>query len=169
MKLSKLVFMLGLTAFASECSGQTCCSNTDTKIKTANTCTHCGKNTCDKTCSSNIQTASMKEASDLKQSLPSCNLSASQLVDRKTFLKSTIATKIKEVKEIETGYDLVFNEPREYAAELLAFINFESSCCSSFTYALVFEPNNKAMHLQIYGSKEIKEELGKGFKALGLQ
>jgi hypothetical protein len=100
--------------------------------------------------------------------LPSCNLSASELVDRKAFLQSTIATKIKEVKEIETGYDLVFNEAKEYATELLNFIRFESGCCSPFTYALIFEPNNKAMHLQIYGSKEIKTELGTGLKELGL-
>ena len=79
-----------------------------------------------------------------------------------------MSKKIAGVKELETGYDLVFNEPKEYSTELLEFINFERGCCSSFSYALVFEPNNKATHLQIYGSKEIKSELAKGFKELGL-
>ena len=79
-----------------------------------------------------------------------------------------MAKKIARVEELETGYDLVFNEPKEYSAELLEFINFERNCCSSFSYALIFEPNNKATHLQIYGSKEIKSEIAKGFKELGL-
>ena len=90
------------------------------------------------------------------------------MLERKSFLQSTMSKKIARVEELETGYDLVFNEPKEYSAELLEFINFERSCCSSFSYALIFEPNNKATHLQIYGSKEIKSELAKGFKELGL-
>lgn len=90
------------------------------------------------------------------------------MLERKSFLQSTMSKKIARVEELETGYDLVFNEPKEYSTELLEFINFERSCCSSFSYALIFEPNNKATHLQIYGSKEIKSELAKGFKELGL-
>jgi hypothetical protein len=174
MRLSKFAFMLGLTAITSGCSGQTSSNDKNVSAKTntpdtaINACDHCGKASCDKTCLSSTKTVSMKEASGLKKSLPSCKLSASQLADRKAFLQSTISTRIREVKEMETGYDLIFREPREFAAKLLDFINFESSCCSSFTYALIFEPNDKAMHLQVYGSQEIKQELGKGFKALGL-
>ncbi|HNP24892.1 MAG TPA: hypothetical protein PKL37_22640 [Panacibacter sp.] len=110
----------------------------------------------------------MTDSFALKASLPSCSLSANALAERKNLLQSTIVQKITKVEEMETGYDLVFNEPKEYAKELLAFINYERSCCASFSYALIFEPNNKATHLQIYGSKEIKTELSKGFKELGL-
>lgn len=110
----------------------------------------------------------MIDSSALKALLPSCSLSANALAERKNLLQSTIAQKITKVEEMETGYDLVFNEPNEYAEELLAFINYERNCCASFSYALIFEPNNKATHLQIYGSKEIKTELSKGFKELGL-
>lgn len=169
-KIAVQVFVL-LTVFTSistVCAAQSCCDKTTAKtIGTA--CSYCGKTTCDKNCSSKIVTnTSMTDSLELKASLPSCSLSANALAERKNLLQSTIVQKITKVQEIETGYDLVFNEPKEYAAELLAFINYERNCCASFSYALIFEPNNKVTHLQIYGSKEIKTELSKGFKALGL-
>lgn len=78
-----------------------------------------------------------------------------------------MAKKIAKVEELETGYDLTFQESIEYSQELLEFINFERKCCSNFSFALIFEPNNRATHLQMYGSKEIKEELKDGFIELG--
>lgn len=174
MKSIKLLIMVAVTTITSSCSGQDCCSGETKKItdssksKAVAVCDHCGKASCDKTCSSSPKAVAATRQTNLKNSLPSCSLSESQLLDRKTFLQSGLASKIKAVKELPTGYDLVFTEPKEYAAELLSFINFERGCCSSFTYSLIFEPNNKATHLQIYGSKQIKTELSKGFKELGL-
>lgn len=125
-------------------------------------CSSCGKRSCDKDCLSNsIDTA------DLKSLVPSCNLSSKEMNERKEFLQATMAKKIFKVEELETGYDLIFHESVEYSIELLEFINFERGCCSSFSFALIFEPNNKATHLQMYGSKEIKEELRRGFIELG--
>ena len=173
MKHSKFFVVAAITALTSGCSGQSSSnSNTKKAIHTSKTnrvvtCDDCGKTSCDRNCTSNDKTVVMKDQSKLKNTLPSCNLSESQLVDRKAFLQSGLASKIKEVKELPTGYDLVFIEPKEFSTQLLEFINFERGCCSSFSYALVFEPNNKATHLQIYGSKEIKTELSNGFKELG--
>ena len=78
-----------------------------------------------------------------------------------------MAKKIVRTEELETGYDMIFQEPIEYSKELLEFINFERGCCSGFSFALIFEPDNKATHLQMYGSKEIKEELKSGLKEVG--
>ena len=125
-------------------------------------CGSCGKNSCDKSCSSNPN-----NSTDLKSLVPSCNLSNSEMTNRKEFLQATMVTKIFKVEELETGYDLIFHESIEYSKELLEFINFERGCCSSFSFALVFEPNNMATHLQMYGSKEIKEELKNGFIEVG--
>jgi len=139
----------------------------ETKTKSDSTgttiaCDKCGKTYCDKSCSSNPN-----DTTDLKSLVPSCNLSSKEMVDRKDFLQATMAKKIAKVEELETGYDLIFHEPVEYSKELLEFINFERGCCSNFSFALIFEPNNKATHLQMYGSKDIKEELKKGFIELG--
>ncbi len=105
---------------------------------------------------------------NFKELIPSCNLSNSQMIDRKTFLTNGLAKKISELKELSEGFDLIFREPVEYSKELLEFINFERNCCSNFTFALIFEPSNRATHLQIYGSKSIKKELENGFRELGL-
>lgn len=111
----------------------------------------------------------MTDSAKLKALVPSCNLSGAQMLERKSLIQSPMAKKIERVEELEKGYDLIFTQPKEYSVELLEFINFERNCCSSFSFALIFEPNYKATHLQIYGSKEIKIELaGGGFKELGL-
>lgn len=105
---------------------------------------------------------------NFKELIPSCSLTNDEMVARKDWLEKGLATKISKIVELANGYDLIFNESIEYSKELLDFINFERNCCSNFSYALIFEPHNKATHLQIYGSKQIKQELAKGFKKLGL-
>lgn len=144
------------------CKDEYCKSKATTDSTQTTACSSCGKNSCDKNCSSNPD-----NTSDLKALVPSCNLSDREMSERKEFLQSTMAKKIAKVEELETGYDLIFHEPIEYSLELLEFINFERGCCSNFSFALIFEPDNKATHLQMYGSKEIKEEIRKGFIELG--
>jgi len=133
--------------------------------KESNVCGGCDENSCSVSCSSNPA----NDSGDLKSLLPSCNLSNEDLYHRKDDLRKSIFSKIHSVQEMENGYDLIFKQPKEYSVELLEFINFERTCCSSFTYALIFEPNNQATHLQIYGSQEFKEEIKSGFAGLGVQ
>lgn len=168
MTLKLTLLVAGLTCFASCSNGQAGSAKTETKSKAA-TYDQCGKGSCTKECSSNPKTTTtMTDSAKLKALVPSCNLSGAQMLERKSLIQSPMAKKIERVEELEKGYDLIFTQPKEYSVELLEFINFERNCCSSFSFALIFEPNNKATHLQIYGSKEIKIELAGGFKELGL-
>ncbi|MFN8438469.1 MAG: hypothetical protein U0V72_12630 [Cytophagales bacterium] len=132
-------------------------------------CGNCGKNACDVGCTANHKNhVDTTDGSQLKSVVPSCNLSEGQMIARKGFLQATIAKKISKVVELETGYDLIFeNQPKEFSKELLEFINFERGCCSSFSFGLLFEPHEKATHLQMYGSQGIKQELAKGFIEAG--
>jgi hypothetical protein len=139
------------------------------KSEGSDLCGNCGKNACDVGCSANpknqVDTA---DGSQLKSLVPSCSLYEGQMLARKSFLQATIAKKISKVVELETGYDLIFeDQPKEFSKELLEFINFERGCCSSFSFGLLFEPHDKATHLQMYGSEEIKQELTKGFIEVG--
>jgi hypothetical protein len=168
------------------CSSLTRCFN-GTKSKTANTnfyatnksvnnmeetqaCPKCGKNSCDASCNSNQAADSTGEGKYLKELVPSCNLSETQMVSRKAELtdKYSLFQKVDRVVEMKDGYDLVFVQPKDFSYKLLDFINFERNCCSNFSFALEFEPNEKASHLKIYGSKAIKEELKNGFTELGV-
>lgn len=134
------------------------------------TCGKCNKNSCDASCNSNPDNDTTKEGQRLKDLVPSCNLSQKQMVDRKAFLtdKYGMFTKVQKIVEMKDGYDFVFVEPKEFSVQLLEFINFERNCCSNFSFALEFEPNEKATHMKMYGSQSIKNELKKGFTELGV-
>ena len=103
------------------------------------------------------------------QTVLSCNLNEKQFAERADSLSKNIFSKATAIKPLKNGYDIVFNEPKEFSLELIEMVNFERGCCSGFTWALVFEPNNKATHLQAYGSKKIKSEMFNAFKSLGLE
>lgn len=143
----------------------------ESKMTTENaTCSKCGKNSCDTNCLTSTSTDSTSDGAKFKAMVPSCNLSETQMVSRKEELTSKYGMflKVKEVIELKDGYDLVFNEPKEFSQTLLDFINFERSCCSNFSFALEFEPYEKATHLKIYGSKSIKQEMKNGLTELGV-
>jgi hypothetical protein len=165
MTLQIMLFVAGLTGVASCCNGQS------TKPKTATskaaTCKHCGSTSCDKSCSSNSLTEK-KDTVMKNKILPSCSLNEKEFAERGNTLSKTIFSKAKSINNLKDGYDIVFNEPKEFSLDLIEMVNFERSCCSDFTWALVFEPNNKATHLQIYGSKEVKDEMWNAFKSFGL-
>lgn len=100
--------------------------------------------------------------------IPSCTLSSEEMMERAEQLRATIFKKIVSVNELRDGYDFTFNEPGEFASQLVDFINFERSCCRYFTFALEFEPDKGPIHLQVKGSKEIKKELEFMLKELSL-
>ncbi|GAB2820517.1 hypothetical protein GCM10027043_21460 [Ferruginibacter profundus] len=103
------------------------------------------------------------------KTIPSCSLNEKEFSERGDTLSKTIFGKAIAINSLKDGYDIVFNEPKEFSNELMEMVNFERSCCSGFTWALVFEPNNKATHLQVYGSKQIKAEMRNAFKSFGLE
>lgn len=159
-----MLLAVGFTVLTSCGNGQ----SSPAKSKTvAATCSHCGKTTCDKSCSSN-SVINTKDTAMQNKILPSCSLNEKELAERGNTLSKTIFSKAKSITTLKDGYDIVFNEPKEFSNELMEMVNFERSCCSDFTWALVFEPNNKATHLQVYGSKKVKEEMGNAFKSFGL-
>lgn len=164
--LKVIILATVFTGLASCSNGQTTPAKAKPKTAAA-TCSHCGKTTCDKSCSSNSATTT-KDTAMQNKTLPSCSLNEKKLTERGNTLSKTIFSKAKLINTLKDGYDIVFNEPKEFSLELMEMVNFERSCCSSFTWALVFEPNNKATHLQVYGSKKIKEEMGNAFKSFGL-
>lgn len=162
MKTTTLKIMLmtiGLAGFCSCSNAQSGKVKTQEKSKVA-TCSHCGKSTCSKDCSAGTVTTKI---------LPSCSLNEKEFAERSDTLSKTIFSKAKVIKQLKTGYDITFNEPKEFSLQLIEMVNFERSCCSGFTWALVFDPNNGATHLLVYGSKSIKEEMRNAFKSFGIE
>jgi len=163
LQLMLLVTGLGWLTLSS--NGQ----STNQKVATtkAAVCSNCGGTTCGKSCSSNSLTEK-KDTTMQNKILPSCSLNEKQFTERGNMLSKTIFSKAKSIHNLKDGYDIVFNEPKEFSLDLIEMVNFERSCCSDFTWAVVFEPNNKATHLQVYGSKKVKDEMKNAFKSFGL-
>ena len=99
--------------------------------------------------------------------IEACNLTSKEQAERYQELKKNLFGRITSVKELTDGYDLVFNEKIEFSAQLLEFVNFERVCCPSFTFALHFESNAGPIHLEIRGSKGIKDMVAFGLKEYG--
>ena len=164
----KLILLLAvLTGFISSSNGQFASAKAQPKPKAA-TCSHCGKTSCDKSCTSTLVTKT-KDTIMQNKTLLSCSLNQKEFAERGDTLSKTIFSKAIAINAFKDGYDIVFNEPKEFSNELLEMVNFERSCCSGFTWALVFESNNKATHLQVYGSEQIKTEMRNAFKSFGLE
>ena len=133
-------------------------------------CPNCGKTTCNTSCSADSENPTVRERKSFQSFIPSCDLSAKRMLERKAELmdNESIFQQVDHVSELANGYDFVFTQPKDFSYRLLEFINFERSCCSSFTFSLEFEPYEKATHLKIFGSISIKEELRKGFTELNI-
>jgi hypothetical protein len=86
-----------------------------------------------------------------------CNLTSKEQAKRYKELRDVLFNRIASVKELPDGYDLLFNEKLEFSKQLVEFINFERECCPSFTFSLNFEPHEGPIHLQVKGSKGIKD------------
>ena len=64
---------------------------------------------------------------------------------------------VQEARELPDGYALRFPGDETWAARLLAFIAAERACCPFFTFALVFEPGQGPLWLQLHGPGGTKE------------
>lgn len=130
-------------------------------------CPHCGANTCDSSCSSNPQNQAINEGQRLKKLIPSCHLSDAAIVERKADLeKSGIFSKVINIKELPNGYDFIFDGRKMDPHDLLNYISFERGCCSSFSFALEFEPNLGPIHMSVFGSKTVKAQMKNLIKEL---
>lgn len=72
-----------------------------------------------------------------------------------------------QVVELEDGLELIFIQPSSYTEKLIEFINFERQCCRSFTFQLVFKPDQGPIHLTMIGGKELKEQMLTGLREYG--
>lgn len=162
-----MLLAVGLSGLTLYCNGQST-DKTKDSLNKASLCTHCGETSCHKNCTSD-PLEGKKYSLMQNKTLLSCSLNVKQFAERSNELSKTIFSKAKSITPLIDGYDIVFQEPKEFSLDLIKMVNFERGCCSGFTWALVFEPNNKATHLQVYGSKKIKQEILIAFKSFGLE
>jgi hypothetical protein len=159
-----VVLVAGLATAASysyfskkKCSGTCCSLKASAPITGAETglCAHCGKNSCDETCT--IGTLSM----------PSCNLSPDALQKRGAETVQTIFKQVKNLRELEHGFEFDFVHTPELSRELEEFIAFERRCCATLSWTLNTDVDGKTMRLVVSGASDQKEEIRQGLTAMG--
>jgi len=140
------------------CNHGTATNNSNSK----DVCGSCGKDSCDKNCSGSMNS---NQGKDDHVHTSSCNSPGESMQEK----VNSIFSKAISVEEIKTGYDFAFKESFAFSSELLEFVKMEQGCCGSFTYGLVFDPDKKTIHLQIYGSKKIKKQIAQMIPMLGVE
>jgi hypothetical protein len=84
-----------------------------------------------------------------------CSLNETELVTRGVEVKDLFKG-IEQVEELEDGYALRFPGSVTSANNLTEFITFERDCCPFFTFALVFEPKQGSIWLNVRGPEGVK-------------
>lgn len=119
---------------------------------------------CDIDCNSNPNKKTWKDVAT------SCTIEAGEASEHaeKWYMENFMAH-AKEIRELPTGYEVVFEKPSpEIFKNILFAFEEDTKCCSSFNLALLAEPNKTEVRYQYYGSKAIKQELFNTFKFLKL-
>ncbi len=120
------------------------------------TCEKCGKISCDKSCSSGTSSS----MNGISESLCTTKTTEQIKAEAEAFRKMDAFKKISSVKELETGYEFVYeNVDDKLTLELMDFLKLELKCCPMYDYALVTDARKKTIRYQRYGSPEIKSEL----------
>lgn len=135
-------------------------------VSTNQTCDKCGKTSCDSKCSSNESASTIK---DITEDLCTTKSREQIEAEAEVFKKMDAFKKISAVKELETGYEFVYeNVDNNLAMELAEFLKLEIKCCPTYDYALVVNAKAKSIRYQRFGSQKIKDELKEYFQLIGL-
>jgi hypothetical protein len=156
MKKGFFVTMYALLLVLNSCDCQSSCSPKTTQTNQA-TCGKCGKTSCSRECG----------GEETQKLMPSCSLDAKAQIERGSEVKKML-NQAKAVHEITNGYDFVFVHSTKMVTDLTEMAAFERKCCASFTWEVVEEPQEKLVHLKVFGSKDIKPEIKSGFEQIGL-
>lgn len=94
----------------------------------------------------------------------SCTLTSEELLERKTYLKDQVMSKVIRKEMSKNAFVFYFEHDPELLDHLMEFVQKEKDCCPFFKFDLSILPFEKGIALQISGSEEalelLKEEAG---------
>lgn len=85
-----------------------------------------------------------------------CELATETAVAQRHTEVEALFQQVQAVSELDDGYAFRFPGTMQMAADLLDFINAERECCSFFTIALIFTPNQGEIWLHLRGHEGVK-------------
>lgn len=85
-----------------------------------------------------------------------CKLTGPELMKRKNQIREQLFSRVKNVEEIETGYNFFFDYDPDLILKLTDWIITENSCCPFFTFNTTLHGENN-VRLQMTGPEKAKE------------
>jgi hypothetical protein len=98
-----------------------------------------------------------QEKGESVEPVVACRLIDPEFVQRKEQITRELFSHAEQVEEPPDGYRFLFSTDGPWASRSLEFIDAERQCCPFFTFALIFDPLDGPLWLQLRGSAEIKE------------
>ncbi|MBX2967561.1 MAG: hypothetical protein KF845_15570 [Cyclobacteriaceae bacterium] len=128
------------------------------------TCPKCGRNSCDTSC--NTENTSLGGITDDHCSEKSLEQT---LQEAEAFKEMNAFKKITAVKELETGYEFVYeNASKDLQLELTDFLKLDLKCCPTYDYAFIVSAKTRTIQYQRFGSAQVKAELKEYLQIVGL-
>lgn len=88
-----------------------------------------------------------------------CKLTTAELNAQRAKLIPGILQEAKEVKQLENGLSMTFENSEGQLEKLVTVIQSEQECCSFLKFQLVVEPNAGPLTLQVTGPAGTREML----------
>ena len=92
-----------------------------------------------------------------------CELSEGGQRSRREEISRELFSGLKDVRELEDGYEFVFPGGEEWIERLARFVAEERECCRFFAFELHFEPELGPVSLRMRGPAGTKEFLAGQF------
>jgi hypothetical protein len=94
-----------------------------------------------------------------------CNLAAltAEQRERQRALYGQLRADVKEVCELEDGYEFVFPGGARWAETLVSFVVSERVCCPFFAFEMIFGPEGGTISLRVRGPERASEFMREEF------
>jgi hypothetical protein len=80
-----------------------------------------------------------------------CSLTAPELREREATVLASVRARVREVRDLESGYALRFDSEEGLLAELATLIDLERQCCPFLRFDLAVLPANGPIWLELTG------------------
>src|SRR5689334_14744362 len=94
-----------------------------------------------------------------------CTLSQADFQDRRQTIIETFRSMQVEVSELSDGYSFSFTASSEALQRVAQLVDLERQCCSFLRYAIVVEPAQSVIRLEVTGPAEARKLIGEYFHA----
>jgi hypothetical protein len=88
-----------------------------------------------------------------------CSLTEPELREREATVLASVSARVREVKDLESGYAFRFDPEADLIPEIATLIDLERRCCPFLRFGLTVTPGNGPVWLELTGPEGTREFL----------